>query len=192
MVIPPYAASIKWYVAWLRHRLADLDDSRACEAASHDFPDAKAVRRTLIASGNKPEGQLLTVSLCHNSDLLSDHGNWPHVHLGALNAAYGRTPFFTPLFDQLSVLLGSVPESLPDLNRQMHVIITAWIDTEAVAQFIKNHWNLDRHSAVIKHARELATIVNTDFSILDAIFRLGRETTLLLLAGIINERDEIM
>ena len=44
--------------------------------------------------GNKDkgdEGMPTTV----NSTIISDHGNWRHVHWNALKSAYGESPFFT-------------------------------------------------------------------------------------------------
>ena len=50
--------------------------------------------------GNKDkgdEGMPTTV----NSTIISDHGNWRHVHWNALKSAYGESPFFEYYADDI-------------------------------------------------------------------------------------------
>lgn len=53
-----------------------------------------------ISPGNKDkgdEGMPTTV----NSTIISDHGNWRHVHWNALKSAYGESPFFEYYADDI-------------------------------------------------------------------------------------------
>lgn len=174
MVIP-FAASPEWYAAWLRARLAGADDAAACEAACAELrPGAKDLRRAAIAA---PQGSMwLTVPLAKGPGLrISDHGNWPHVHLGAINAIYGRTPYFPYLYDALSDVYGHIPGTLPEFAAAIHTLIISWLDTDAAMMA------LTAGSAVRRTAEELKTKVNTRLSILDPLFRFGKDTLLMLI-----------
>lgn len=52
--------------------------------------------------------------------LTSDHGDWWHVHWGALEAAYGRTPFFEYYADDLRPWFSGAVERLVDLDMGIH------------------------------------------------------------------------
>lgn len=166
----PFAASAEWYAARFRG-----DENLT---AAHD---PKSLRRTLIDS---PEGPVwLSVPIAKGPGLrISDHGNWPHVHLGAINARYGRYPYFTFLFDQLRDAYADIPGTLPEFNTRIDDIITSWIDREAIISARQLLSSDPRAAASLRRScLELKTNLNTRLSILDAIFRLGKNTTLLLL-----------
>lgn len=190
MVIPA-AASVRWYSRWLRHRLAGLDDRQACDAASADLrTDPKSLRRYRLPDPQNP-GEYVTLSIPvrKGSGLLSDHGNWPHVHLGTLNAIYGRAPYFPFLNDQLQTLFGSLfaetsvngPQSLPDLNMELHRIISSWICLDAATAAL--------NAPVRQVCHEFATKVNYSASILDPVFRFGKDIVFVLLDDLFAENE---
>ncbi len=183
-LVIPYAGSVDWYASWLRHRVEGLDDMMSCAAACADMHvDARALRRTVIA-GHPPVGRfsgegsmLLSVAVRKGEGyLLSGHGNWPRRHLGALNAVYGRTPYYSYLIDDIRGTLENTPESLSELNQAIHDIITSWIDIEAASKLLANRCI----SPAAHLGEQLKTFVNGSFSILDPLSRFGKNTTLIL------------
>lgn len=190
MVIPA-AASVRWYSRWLRHSLSGLDDPQACDAASVDLRiDPKSLRRYAVPDPRTPGGSvMLSIPVRKGSGLLSDHGNWPHVHLGTLNALYGRSPYFPFLYDQLQPVfenaLGNgdveAPLSLAGLNQELHRVVTSWIDLEAATDAL--------NAPVDQVCREFATKVNFSFSILDAVFRFGKDTVFVLLNDMFDDNE---
>lgn len=106
--------------------------------------------------------------------MISDHGNWPHNHLGAINALYGRTPFFPYLFPELSDIYRNLPATTTEFNLRLHRLICRWLDFEAIGDIPENE-------AVSQSIRYVSTFVNYDISILDGIFRLGKDMVLALL-----------
>lgn len=179
-VVIPYLGSTAWYSRWLHYRMQGHDDATACGMASGEMDPGKSLRRTLIC-GSSPKGRVsgagelvLSVSVSKGPGfLLSAHGNWPHRHLGALEAIYGRTPFYPHIIGSLRDILRDTPESLPELNRRLHEAVTPWIDIEAADEALTNR-------AASDLGRKLGTFVNDSLSILDPIFRFGKDTTLLL------------
>lgn len=188
MVIP-FAPSAGWYACYFRAVALGLTaDEAAARACVETEVMGKAFARSVITGPQGPErlsvpvdggagvlkrlGGALGASL--PSPLLSDHGKWRREHLGAWNAAYGRTPYFQHLFPELeSVYAASGRESLDGFNRRLHAIALRWLGSTACA--VENR---ERLRGVI---REYETKVNSSVSIFDALFRLGRNTIFALL-----------
>lgn len=190
MVIPA-AASVRWYSRWLRHRLAGLDDRQACDAATADLrTDPKSLRRYSLPDPQHPGGSVtLSIPVRKGCGLLSDHGNWPHVHLGTLNAIYGRAPYFPFLNDRLQALFGNLftedaadtPQSLAELNRELHRMVVSWIDLEAATAAL--------NAPIGEVCREFATKVNFSVSILDPVFRFGKDIVFVLMNDLLVENE---
>ena len=188
MVIP-FAPSAEWYASYLRAVASGLsaDDAavRACIAAG---VVGKAFSRTLITGPQGPVRLTVPVDggagvlkrmgggdgMLLPSPLLSDHGKWRREHLGAWNAAYGRTPYFPHLFPELeSVYNSSEGESLAGFSLRLHRVAMRWRGSP----FIDDE-NRVRLRGVMM---EYETKVNSSVSIFDALFRLGRNTLFALL-----------
>ena len=61
--------------------------------------------------------------------LISEHGDWRHLHWGALYSAYGRTPYFDYIADELHALLvDSGQTSLLQLNLSIHRLVVDFMD----------------------------------------------------------------
>lgn len=116
----PYLASTRWYRTWVGAMLDGFGDMQARAAATQACGiDGKQWSRGTVASGATGE-YLLTVPVTGGARILrhvgptqvtvSDHGEWTRVHLGALEAAYGRTPFWPHIRYRLEdALQGVVP-----------------------------------------------------------------------------------
>lgn len=59
---------------------------------------------------------------------ISEHGNWRHLHWGALFSAYGKSPFFDYVADDLEKIFMGNQEFLLDFNMQLHNLIVDFLD----------------------------------------------------------------
>lgn len=101
-IIPPYLASTAWLQGKVKARLLKTRD----------------YTRTIIES-NSFEGMVLTVPVAGGSSAakrlkpsqleISDHGDWTRIHLGAIEAAYGREPYFQHLFPEIASAINHYP-----------------------------------------------------------------------------------
>ena len=161
-------------------------------------PDGLSVKTTAaknhanrcLVKGNAPEAVMLTIPvegggriLKHTKDLtrvkLSDHGNWRHTHLGALEACYGKTPYYVYLMDELQKVYDAYFESLQDFNNAIHKVIMTFMIGEmnenAIKHFLKN-------PLIKERGGELATRIDPFLSVIDALMTLGRDTLPALMA----------
>ncbi|MDE7154660.1 MAG: WbqC family protein [Muribaculaceae bacterium] len=162
----------------------------------------KSTHRTTIADVNGEMKLTLPISkpesltrATWNDIRISDHGQWWHLHLTALESAYGRTPFFefyidkfTPFFNNeavekyetlvnydqghenvISEILGIKPPEYKTLNRD---------DYNNATDFSRTDPNFDTPPYYQVRADRLGFI--PDLSIVDLIFNLGPESPLLL------------
>ena len=112
--------------------------------------------------------------------MISDHGAWRREHLGAWNAVYGKTPFFPYLFPHLEEAYANHSHgSLAEFNEALWGIIKDFLNPDETLPAIREMAaaNPERLKAI---RNELATKVNLNYSIFDAIFRLGKNAVFLL------------
>ena len=94
----------------------------------------KEIHRFTIADVNGPLTLTLPIVKPHGKPYatwrdirLSDHGNWWHIHLTALESAYGRTPFFEFYIDRfLPFLSRDAVDRFPsviDFNEALDALI---------------------------------------------------------------------
>ena len=61
--------------------------------------------------------------------LVSEHGNWRHLHWGALFSSYGKSPFFDFIADDLHrIIADGKQQRLLDLNMELHGLIVDFMD----------------------------------------------------------------
>ena len=109
-----YFAPIQWYQKLYR--------SERVYVEQHDSFIKQTYRnRCVIATANGP--QTLTVPVvavapghAGRDVLISDHGNWRHVHRQALISAYGESPFFEFYADDILPFFHERWERLYDFN----------------------------------------------------------------------------
>lgn len=86
-----------------------------------------------------PNGSVkLTVPLTGSSNampvmmhdvLVSEHGNWRHLHWGALFSSYGKSPYFDYVADDLHrILCQGGQEHLLELNMELHNLVVDFMD----------------------------------------------------------------
>ena len=169
---PPYLAS----TIWMQGKI-DMKTLRA-----RDYT------RALIES-NSPDGIVLTVPVVGGSSAakrlkpsqleVSGHGDWTRIHLGAIEAAYGRAPYFQHLFPEIAEVISDYPQQLARLNV---LLIEKMMDFIGYANEIGHIRNLretnpGRCSAI---ARRLQQKTDSAHSFLEPLFRLGPDAIFLL------------
>ncbi|MBR4829322.1 MAG: WbqC family protein [Muribaculaceae bacterium] len=123
------AASVRCYAAALRAGtlLVDLDESRLPLRHSHhryriDGPNGvQTLTVPLVGSTNNMMTPLRDV-------LISEHGDWRRLHWGALFSAYGRSPYFDYVADDLSHVIHGSQRYLHEFNAQLHEVILDFMD----------------------------------------------------------------
>lgn len=188
--IIPFAASAGWYAAWwaaLRNGLplpaAIADASVSIATKGKDFA------RTCI-SGNTGSlflsipivGGAATLKKAKgiSNAVLSDHGNWRHIHLGALEAAYGRSPFYQHFMPSLHDVYTSQISLLSDFNAAIHHALCGFLGI-GESDLPLDYDAFGQRSAVVLRGLELSKQINFRHSIIEAIMHHGRETLLALL-----------
>lgn len=170
--IPPYLASTQWFQ----------------NKGQRSILKTRVYTRALIES-NSPDGMTLTVPVVGGNSAIkrfkpeelavSGHGDWTRIHLGAIEAAYGREPYFLYLFPDIASIIANYPEHLSTLNVMLVKRMLDFIDYDIAIDDIGRlrRENPDRCSA-ITHRIELK--INPGHSFLEPLFRLGPDSIFLL------------
>lgn len=171
-VAPPYLASTDWVQGKVGSRTLKT----------------RAYTRTLIES-NSATGMVLTVPVVGGSSAVkrltpeklevSGHGDWTRIHLGAIEAAYGREPYFQHVFPELGAIIADYPQHLVRLNV---LLMEKMMDFIGYADSIEDIRNLrasnpERCAAI---ARRLESKIDPTHSFLEPLFRLGPDAIFLL------------
>ncbi len=174
-IIPPYLAS----TTWLQGNISSLSLK------------ARDYTRTLIES-NHPEGIVLTVPIVGGSSAakrlkpenleISDHGDWTRIHLGALEAAYGKEPYFVHLFPELAPVIENYPQHLATLNVLLMEKMMDFLGYRDAIEEIRKlrDKNPERYGNI---AKRLESKINPAHSFLEPLFRLGPDSIFLLMEG---------
>lgn len=170
--LPPYLASTLW--------LQGKVDSKSLKTRDYT--------RCLIES-NSPEGMVLTVPVAGGSSAVkrlkpeqlevSDHGDWTRIHLGAIEAAYGREPYFQHLFPEIAEVIAGYPQQLARLNVLLMEKMLSFIGYSGAIEDVRllRKENPERCAAI---AQRLESKINPGHSFLEALFRLGPDALFLL------------
>lgn len=177
--------SSAWYAAWLKSRCDGTDDATSILAVNEIMSvSGKDFSRCRIAG---PQGDLmLSVAVEGGAKMLkqrrnlavamlSEHGNWHHVHIGALEAAYGRAPYYIHYMPALrdAILAGGL--SLRDFNMRLHKEIVRMLGADTAL-----HMNVGMDEAWRSRGEEVAKTISPGLSVVDALMRFGPETILAL------------
>lgn len=170
--LPPYLAS----TSWLR---GEVDPSTL---KTRDYT------RTLVES-NSQNGMVLTVPVVGGSSAakrlkperleVSDHGDWTRIHLGAIDGAYGREPYFRHLFPEIAAIIIEYPQQLARLNVLLMEKMMDFIGYADVIEGVRNlrTCNPERYSDI---HRRLESKIDPAHSFLEPLFRLGPDAIFLL------------
>ncbi|MBQ9555304.1 MAG: WbqC family protein [Muribaculaceae bacterium] len=131
------AASVRCYAAALAAGtlMVDLDERRLPLRHSHhryriDGPNGvQTLTVPLVGSTNNMMTPLRDV-------LISEHGDWRRLHWGALFSAYGRSPYFDYVADDLSRVIHGGQRYLHEFNRGLHEVIVDFMDLPLATRYL--------------------------------------------------------
>ena len=131
------AASVRCYAAALKAGtlLIDMNETRLPLRHSHhryriDGPNGvQTLTVPLVGSTNNMMTPLRDV-------LISEHGDWRRLHWGALYSAYGRSPYFDYVADDLSRVIHGSQRYLHEFNRQLHEVIVDFMDLPLATRYM--------------------------------------------------------
>lgn len=133
-----YAGSVRYYAAMLacRNVLVYSSEHR------HKTPWCAHHCRVVGANGE----QTLTLPLVRPADgmsqplnrvEISEHGDWRRTHWGAIFSAYGKSPFFEYIADDLRAIYENHElKNLFDFNTAIHSLIVDFLDLPVDIRFI--------------------------------------------------------
>ena len=194
------AASVRCYAAALKGGtlLVDLDERRLPLRHSHhryriDGPNGvQTLTVPLVGATNNMMTPLRDV-------LISEHGDWRRLHWGALFSAYGRSPYFDYVADDLSRVINGSQRYLHEFNAQMHSVIVDFMDLPLATHYLTGEQELQSDGVCDLRGRigmkkpDALPIANVPYyqmwnhfspglSILDLMMNLGREGIFTLIA----------
>ena len=124
------AGSVNAYAVMLMARNVIIDATQCALPLRHSH------HRYTIDAPNGPIN--LTVPLTGDSQamavplsqvMISNHGNWRHMHWGALFSSYGKSPFFDFIASELQQIIEHGQQThLLELNMQLHELIVDFMD----------------------------------------------------------------
>lgn len=166
MEVIPYMPSL----AWMRRQTQAMH--QAARHPNRTLLDRQTPLTVPVEGGGRQFRRSPAGSAPHP---LSAHGRWTHVHLGAIEAIYARTPYFIHFFPSLSEILLTPPHTLEELNRTILRFMLRAVDAQRLLPLLA-----DPTEAVRQEARRLAQTAQPGLSFIDPIFRLGPEAIFLL------------
>lgn len=199
--VVPYMAATSWYRSYLDARLAmrgtppDVADTEAVLRANRSvLTSAKALCRAIVAGAHGQPPMTLTVPISGGASAvrredatewrLSDHGRWQHLHLGAIQAAYGSSPLYAHIMDTLRPVIDRPVTSGVSLFAQL---------THAIHRIVLRHLNIDENIDALREMitarQDFASALRYEYSrdvieylsIFDVIFRKGEDAIFALL-----------
>ena len=196
------AASVRCYAVALKagKLLVDLDERHLPLRHSHhrycvDGPNGlQTLTVPLVGSTNNMMTPFRDV-------LISEHGDWRRLHWGALFSAYGRSPYFDYVADDLSRVINGGQRYLHEFNAQMHQVVVDFMDLPLTTVYPASPIPLDDETVDLRgriamKKPDILPLVNVpyyqmwqgqagfrpDLSILDLMMNMGREGIFTLLA----------
>ena len=167
---------------------AVAEANRLCGITGKDFA------RTLIRGSQMPSSLSVAVeggssglkrSGAERRATLSMHGRWSHVHAGALEATYGRAPYFQHVMPGIRAVLESAEagEKLDAFTRRLHDVLRGFLQLYPPPETNVTPDTPERPEADVcaRRGAEIAGALDPDLSLIDAVMHFGGETSLVLL-----------
>lgn len=188
--LPPFFPSLHWYAAWCEALASGLDDEAAIIAANRSaaISPREYARCAIQTPGHAPQTLSIAVeggarSLRHPGSpeiaRLSSHGAWPRVHLGAIEALYGKFPYFIHFFPYIKEVYEKPFSTLKGFNTAIHGVVTAFIGKQEIQSIASS---AATHRAAADRGKELLELCSADTPVIDALMKHGKETLLAIAA----------
>jgi len=121
-----YLPSIEFFAHWLHHSSFLIE--------RHEHFQKRAWRnRTFILGSQKPVSLTVPLRKGKNSQMfitdveIAYDENWARIHIGSLQAAYGKTPFFNEIEEGIVAIYKSTPKYLWELDVQLIGLLTSFL-----------------------------------------------------------------
>lgn len=176
-MVTPFLPAAGWVSEYMNLISLGVSETEARSAATGKCGIAgKSFARCQIATGPLTvpvEGGASRLKRKDANPLVSEHGKWRREHLGAINAAYGRTPYFIHLMPEIEEAYSDTEGlTLEQFNSRLLDTVLIWINVE--------EFRGCRGEEFSRIRREASAKVDARLSILDPLFRLGKETVFAL------------
>lgn len=187
-MISPYLASLEW---WRSRISAELGRGSIREVRPRDM-----IRCEI--PGNDGTMQLLSIPVTGGSTtvkhkalaawLTSDHGRWRACHFGALEARYGRYPYFQHYFEDIKEIIAGeskVSELLEALDAYILKRLHFRDLKESIECYEKKHPGL-----IAAKCREMEKGIDPTTSIVEVLFKYGPASIFLMLGSHTVKEDK--
>lgn len=183
--IIPYAASAIWYARFLRNFKVPECEGRH---AARTFIRGNASDPLMLSIAVEGGGRRLRGRNAYFNTLLSDHGNWRVTHRRALDAVYGKTPYYAHISALLNPIYEGTECTLAGFNNAIHKVLLSFLIGDMTREEIlyisggelcdetANLLPEDKISLMFDRGNEIAERIDPELSILDALMNYGRET----------------
>ncbi len=139
------AGDVRCYAAMVKAGEVVID------ATERHLPLRHSHHRYVIDAPNGPvkltvplEGNTNAMPVMMRDVLMSEHGNWRHLHWGALFSSYGKSAFFDFIADDLhSVIVDGRHTHALDFNMELHRVIVDFMDLPIVTTVATSEQEVD-------------------------------------------------
>lgn len=91
------------------------------------------------------EGSTNAMPVMMSDVKVSEHGNWRHLHWGALFSSYGKSPFFDYVANDLHrIIVEGRQKYLLDLNMELHQLIVEFMELPIVTTVTTTQEDVDK------------------------------------------------
>ena len=193
-----YLGSVHYYAALMQAQSVAIDGSMT------GIPALWAHNHCRLSGANGIQQLVIPVDRANYNSrtpmrdiVVSNHGDWRHLHWGAMFSAYGKSPFFEYVADDLERIIKGDQKYLLDLNNELHQMVIDFLDLPiAVApEDCVADADLDLRRAVGERRPDRLDLADTEYyqlwasrhgfmpnlSILDLLCNTGREAVFTLL-----------
>lgn len=195
-----YAGSVRYYATMLACRQVVINTHERYHKAFWSGHHCRIVGANGVQTLTIPVLKPVAGSVITSNDLLiSEHGDWRRVHWGALFSAYGKSPFFDYIADELrSIYENREITRLVDFNKAIHSLIIDFLDLPINIYADENHVSEKAHDFCAKVGGKQPDRLDfvkdvkywqvwqerygfiPDLSIFDLLMTQGRESVLVL------------
>lgn len=145
LLAPTYFGPVQWYQKLNRYETVLVERHETFQKQTYR-------NRCLIATANGVQALSVPVTPPGRGGnnveaLVSDHGNWRHVHWNALKSAYGESPFFEYYADDLLPFFKEKWETLFDFNLAICSKMCELLDIQPQIQ-LTDHYITPEEAAV--------------------------------------------
>ena len=183
---PPLAPSADWFTAFLKALSNGKSEEEAIVTANLKLNSFKELGRYVINDTNGDKiilslaveggGKQLKKSDGLESLRLSEHGNWRKVHMGGLEAALGRTPFYRDIEPGIKSVYQNLDiKSLEEFNIAIFQVLKSFLLGSNTPERL---FECRKCIAWQDRGKELAENISMELSMIQSLSEYGREALL--------------